>query len=54
MNPIGTVDLLVTFFKRNIAMIPVPLYDGKTLEECIRMKDNIIDGYFLGNEYHSM
>lgn len=54
MKPTGTADVLVTFFRINFAHVSITLYEGKTLEECIRMKDSLIDGYFIGSEYHEI
>ena len=36
----------VRFFKVNFADVLVKLEEGKTLAECVKMKDPIIDGFF--------
>lgn len=45
------MTLQVVFNFGSVATVSVRLYEGKTLEECIRMRSENIEGYILDGKY---
>ncbi len=45
MKKIGNKEVQVTFDFGSIGYVTVNLYEGKTFEECLKMRSEAIDGY---------
>ena len=46
-----TKTLQVVFNFGSVATVSVKMYEGKTLEECIRLRSKAIDGYIENGKY---
>ena len=51
MKKIGSKKVQVTFDFGSIANVTVNLYEGKTFEECLKMRSEAIDGYIEDGKY---
>lgn len=51
MEKIGEKVVYVSFDFGGGAWVTVTLYEGKTFEECIRLRSEHIDGYFKNGIY---
>lgn len=51
MKKIGETVVYVSFNFGSMAYVGVNLYEGKTLEECIRLRSENIDGYIKDGKY---
>ena len=51
MKKIGSKEVQVTFDFGSIAYVRVNLYEGKTFEECLKMRSEAIDGYIKNGKY---
>lgn len=51
MKKIGEVVVYVSFDFGGGAYVTVTLYEGKTFEECIRLRSKNIDGYIENGIY---
>ena len=51
MKKIGSKNVQVIFDFGSVANVTVNLYEGKTFEECLKMRSESIDGYVENGEY---
>lgn len=51
MTQIGKEIVYVTFTSGCYAWVTVYFYEGKTFEECLKLRDRDIDGYFKDGKY---
>ena len=51
MKKIGSKELQVIFDFGSVANVTVNLYEGKTFEECLKMRSEAIDGYIENKKY---
>lgn len=49
VKEIKTMQVVFNF--GSVATISVKIYEGKTLDECVRLRSENIDGYILNNKY---
>lgn len=54
MNIIGREILIVKFNCGSIEAVVVNFYEGKTLEECIKLRSEDIEGYYMAGLYHKL
>lgn len=50
----GSKIIYVSFDFGSMVYVTVTLYEGKTLEECIRLRSERIDGYITNGKYHKL
>ena len=51
MKKIGSKNVQVTFDFGSVANVTVNLYEGKTFEECLKMRSEAIDGYIENGKF---
>ena len=51
MKKIGSKEIQVTFNFGSVVYVKVNLYEGKTFEECLKMRSEAIDGYIENGKY---
>ena len=51
MKKIGSKNVQVTFDFGSVANVTVNLYEGKTFEECLKIRSEAIDGYIENSKY---
>ena len=51
MKKIGEEKIQVTYDFGSVAYVTVNLYEGKTFEECLKMRSEAIDGYIKDKKY---
>lgn len=51
MKKIGEREVQVTFTFGSVAYIGVNIYEGKTFEECLKIRSEAIDGYIENGKY---
>ena len=51
MKKIGERTVQVTFDFGSVAYVGVNLYEGKTFEECLKIRSESIDGYIENGKY---
>ena len=51
MKKIGEWTVQVTFDFGSVAYVGVNIYEGKTFEECLKIRSEAIDGYIENGKY---
>ena len=51
MKKIGKRTVQVTFTFGSVAYVGVNIYEGKTFEECLKIRSEAIDGYIENGKY---
>lgn len=51
MKKIGKKIMYVSFNFGSMAYLTITLYEGKSLEECIKLRSEDINGYIDGGKY---
>lgn len=51
MKKIGERTVQVTFDFGSVAYVGVDIYEGKTFEECLKIRSEAIDGYIENGKY---
>ena len=51
MKKIGSKEVQVIFDFGSVANVTVNLYEGKTFEECLKMRSEAIEGYTENGKY---
>ena len=51
MKKIGERTVQVTFTFGSVAYVGVYIYEGKTFEECLKIRSEAIDGYLEDGKY---
>lgn len=49
IKEIKTMQVVFSF--GSVATVSVKIYEGKTLDECVRLRSEKIDGYILNGKY---
>lgn len=47
-------SLEVTFTFGLVALVTVTMYEGLTIDDCLRFRSDQINGYFSNGEYHKV
>ena len=51
MKKIGEREVQVTFTFGSVAYVGVNIYEGKTFEDCLKIRSEAIDGYLEDGKY---
>lgn len=54
MKQIDTQVIYVWFNFGSGAYVSVPIYEGKTIEECLKLRSKDIEAYCIGNKFYDI